>query len=257
MVQAESDISVAAPGWVRPLVLAAGLLNGFAFVAVNFWIYRARMLFIERNGEVYQKPPTISRAISDPQIGEPFSVWVTASGICLVAGVALLLAYHLWLGRLLVAPSRTIRVMIVTFPPLIISMQAASALGMHWLSSYRFPDFNAEHMTGSYMFFVAQAMVVVLFTAFNGAMLRDRGSLAQLAGQGLLSPLWVRIRYRFGLASLALVAVYLVLFLAKDVWGYPEWPALYIAYVTTEPMVITAFLVLLGLVHVEPLARRG
>lgn len=241
--------------WWGRLALVALVVNGFAVVTVNYWIYTARWDFIDGNPG-YRKPPTISRAISDPTIGEPFSAWVTLSGLLLVLGVWVLALHYLRLLRALDRPRRYLRLSSRALLPAIMLLQPAASVGMYLLSNFRFPDANVAHMVGSYLFFVSQALVVLLFTVYNHALLRDRTSLDRLVAIGALRRRWVRIRYRAGLASVALIAVYFTLFRLKDVYEYPEAPGLYIAYVTTEPVVISSFLLVLGLCHADLHGRR-
>ncbi len=232
-------------GWMW-LALA---LNGFAFVTVNYLIYTARWQFIARNGDSYRKPPTISRAISDPVIGEPFALWITLAGIGLVVSVAILAWHYLALVRRLERPGRALRLVAWTAMPLIVALQVAASLGMHWLSAYRFPNAHEMHMMGSYTFFLAQAMVIVLFTVYNAALLCDRNGLLMLELDRRASRRWVALRLVTGLLSIAIIIAYFTFFTLKDSYEYPDYPVLYMFYVSTEPMVITSFLLVLMLCH--------
>ena len=253
---ADSDCGM--PGRLEstPMKIAALALNGFTVIVVNVSIYRARALYIERNAELDPRPPTISRAISDPFIGEPFSLWITASAICLALGVAIQALHHARIARMVTAPGKPFRIASHVFPLAMTALQAVSAVGMHTLSAYRFPFANEMHMAGSYAFFVAQTAVVVVYTAFNIALLADRPSLDELAARRLISPPWLRVRCAAGACSVALALIYGVLFIAKDFYGWDVWPALYRTYTLVEPAVISSFLALLALMHAEFLLRR-
>ena len=242
--------------WLAPMELAALALNGFVIVVVNVFIYRARALYIERHGVVDQRPPTISRAISDPFIGEPFAAWITASAICLTAGVAILALRHARIPQMVTHPRMPFRIAMLAFPPALAALQAVSSIGMYTLSVYRFPFANEMHMAGSYVFFFAQAVVVILCTAFNLALLADKRSREELAAQQLILLPWLRIRCLVGLLSVALVLVYGILFKAKDFYAWEIWPTLYKTYTLVEPVVITSFLALLALMHAEILLRK-
>ncbi len=230
------------------LWLALGL-NGFAIVTVTYWIYTARWEFIERNGETYTKPPTISRAISDPVIGDPFSVWITISSVCLVIGVGILALRHIGLIRRYGDCGRYLTVAALVGWPAVIVLQAASALGITWLSNYRFPDFNDMHMLGSYLFFISQALVVVLVTIFNHALLRERSGLALLVSDARVRHGWVRARYYAGLLSVTMSALYFGLFALKGIYEGALAPVLYTAYVSFELAALTSFMLVLGLLH--------
>ena len=240
----------------RTLAWVALVFNGFAFLTINYWVYTARWTFLARNSDTYFERPTISRAISDPYIGEPFAFWITLSGISLVIGVFALVAIY-W--RLLTAapnPGFHIRAVIWLILPGLLALQVSSGVGMYWLSVYRFPDANAAHMVGSYTFFLSQAAVVIMFTLFNFILLRDPQILARLESQGELARKWVRVRFVFGLFCMGYVFIYFALFTAKETAAFGDNDTLYLAYVSAEPTLITAFLVLLALAHVDLFARR-
>ncbi len=240
----------------RRAAVVALVLNGFAIIAVNYWIYYARSLFIERHWDTYQKPPTISRAISDPFIGEPFSVWVTISSLCLVVGVGLLALRYIRQINRLPAPSTFLRVAALVIYPVLVALQIASALGMYWLSAYRFPDANEMHMVGSYTFFISQALVILLFAVASHALLRDRDSLAHLHEGCDLHESAVKLRCGLGYLAIAMTFCYFALFKAKDAYSYDAWPVLYWAYTLMEPAVISAFLLVLAMCHIDLFRKR-
>lgn len=234
----------------RRMAILALLLNGFSILVVNFWIYYARALFI-KIATYYREPPTISRAISEPVIGEPFAFWVTLSGLLLIVGVSILILRMILQLRDLPKPSRYVRISGFILLPILALMQALSALGMHWLSVYRFPLAHEMHMVGSYTFFLSQMIVVILFTIYNHALLRDQESLSMLHSRGNLHRAAVRLRFLIGLFCLALVVVYFSFFVLKDVYPYLSWPALHLWYTLFELAVISSFLFLLALVHLD------
>jgi len=241
--------------WHRPLALTALALNGFAIVTVNYWIYTARWEYIDRNGSFYKRPPTISRAISDPVIGEPFAFWMTISAICLGVGVALLTLIYLWIAGRLRPKFGYLWVALWVLGPAAAILQGVASLGIYWLSSYRFPSAHEMHMIGSYSFFVSQALVVLLYTLLNHALLRHKECLQRLDDAALIAPHWVRARFIFGLVSLSLVVVYFVLFTLKDVYAYDDARGLYLFYVSVEPAVITSFLLVLAMAHADLFLR--
>ena len=253
-----SDLSPAQPAssaiTSRRIALLALVLNLFAILAVNFWIYYARATFIEI-ATYYTEPPTVSRAISEPSIGEPFAIWVSLSGLLLVVGVGILVLRIIQHIRSLPAPSRYLRICAYLLLPLLAVMQASSSVGMYMLSVYRFPFAHDLHMAGSYQFFLSQMMVIVLFTIFNHALLRDRASLAELHSRRNLHQSAVVLRYAMGWVCIAIVFSYFALFFFKDVYVYEVWPALHLWYTLFELAVISSFLLLLGLVHIDMFRR--
>ena len=240
---------------LRLAVLIAAAMNGFALIVVNYWIYTARWTFIETQSQFYFEPPTISRAISIDMIGDPFAIWITISSICLLIGVFLLLRYYWAVRHHLVSPTRSVRLAMVLVPVIFI-VQAFASWGMHTLSVYRFPDYHAMHMVGSFTFFGCQVLVIVLYTFTNNAFLNDRPNMERLENAGLLNAKWVKFRRNLGLFSVALTLVYLVLFVAKGQVSYEDFPWVQLAYVTTEPLVISMFLFVLAFSHVDKFSRQ-
>lgn len=243
--------------WTGRIALLAIAANLFAVVTVTFWIYYARILFSAlRPDYVSVQSPTISRAISEPSVGVPFSVWITLSAVLLVFGVFWLVTFYRRLLPQIDAPSRYLAQAISVGAPLIMVLQAMAGVGMYMLSSYRFPDFNEMHMVGSYLFFLSQALVVIIATVQCDALLRDRASLTALKKAGLMSPGMVLLRKRLGQFSIGLTLLYIILFKLKDIDLNVMNDYIYIAYTTTEPLLITAFLLVLALFQTDLLALR-
>ena len=236
------------------VALIALVLNLFAIGVVNFWIYYARATFI-RIATYYKEPPTISRAISEPVIGEPFAFWVPFCGLLLIVGVTILVARLMAQIKTLPAPSRYLRICAFILLPVLALMQACSAIGMYGLSVYRFPNAHEMHMAGSYLFFLSQLLVIIIYTVFNHAVLRDRSSLAKLHDAGHLDGRAVKLRFLIGWACIGIVLTYFTLFVLKDVYPYLSWPALHLWYTLFELAVISSFLFLLALAHLDLFKR--
>jgi len=251
------------PVWLIAVLAGAIAANMFAVVTVNYWIYYARAAFMAAHPDyVAVQPPTISRAIADPAIGVPFAFWVSLSGVALIFGVLCLVLVQLRaLPSLPFATAAQRRVMLLTCLALA-PMQALSALGMYLLSNYRFPDGHDLHMIGSYVFFVAQALVIVLGLVQCSVLLRSQATMDRLESLGLLARRSVAWRWWSGFGSIGLVLAYLVLFVLKDVDFGVANGAVYASYVTVEPMVISSFLLFLTLFQTDLLTairtvRRG
>lgn len=224
------------PGWARALLACGLAANLFVVVTVNFWIYRARALYIEAQPEAAaDRPPTISGAIAEPSIGEPFAWWITLSAVLLSFGVATL-AWNLYRDaapRLAGAARSGLRLLVI----LLALAQAAAAYGMYLLSSFRFPFHIDAHMTGSYLFFSAQTGVM-LISSLTGALVLSRGK----TGARL-----VRIRTWCGFACVALALVYAALFKIKNLDTGLPGDLVYGAYVLLEPALISGYLLVLAL----------
>jgi len=245
--QAQAQAQAPWPAWLPALALA---LNGFAIVTVGYWILRARALFIATHPDyVDRRPPTISRAISDPAIGDPFSVWITLAGALLVLGVWVNVRFYLRLTGGLAALGSPMARVFRLGAPLIRALQAVAGVGMHILSVYRFPDHNGIHMLGSVLFFGAQAGVILVAAMIYSRFLRDPGALGWAESQGHIAARTVRFRARAGWAVMALTVFYVALFLAKDFELGAFYMPLYRTYTTVEPILILAFLGFLALVQ--------
>lgn len=245
------------PTWMLRAHLLAVALNGFAIIVVNYWIYTARWRYIALFPDrVAEDPPTISRAIEAPSIGEPFSFWVTVSGICLVYGVYWNAFYFRRLAARSTDPSGYVRGILAYGPALVVLMQASAALGMYLLSSYRFPDYHGMHMVGSYMFFLSQVFVIIGGTLMCDAVLRGYGRMGPKDRAYLSGGAGLRFRRLFGIASVVLTVVYLTLFVLKGIDLGAANAGLYLAYVSVEPMVISGFLLCHGLYQIDLLRHR-
>jgi hypothetical protein len=239
---------------------AAIALNAFAVVTVNFWIYHSRIVFSERHPDyVAVDPPTISRAISDNSIGDPFALWITLSAVALVLCYLVLARLYLRTAALLrpAAPG-TARALTVGVALMMLFRLGASA-GMVILSWYRFPDHNAAHMAGSYLFFTSEALAALTgatLTTLAGRALRRHPGLGR---QSAIRPAGIRFRPWLGFAAAGMAVLYLGLFLLKDV-DLPGWNgAVMQTYVWMELALISMFLAHFSLYQVELWAviRRG
>ncbi|WP_127113378.1 hypothetical protein [Shimia sediminis] len=214
------------------------VLTGVVIVAVNVQIYLARYLYGYYNPDaVSRRPATISRAISDPQVGEPFANWMLVCAPLLAIGVALLIISALIeLHRNGGAPTQKEWRILVLLCLVLIALQVFAAIGMVMLSQFRFPNDNKLHMKGSYLFFFSQAFVVM----FGEFVSRRFGKLPQ--DRTLLSFGMARFRKFYVWVPILLGVLYLSLFFAKDFDLGAVNPPLYILYTTTEPLLLTAYL---------------
>lgn len=244
-----TDIGAAArPTWLPWLLVTGIAANLFTVAAVNFWIYYARAAFIAGHPEVVaRKPPTISRAIADPAIGEPFAVWVTLSALTLAFGVGVMtLAYLRIAANSRPGRPRLERWVALSALSLLIS-QIAASVGMYMISNFRFPHDAEMHMTGSYLFFAAQTLVVLLSGLLCLSLARSPAAASRARRRWGLGRGWFLIRGWIAFASVGLSLVYAALFYAKAFdWG-GAGPMVYQAYVLAEPVAISSFLLVLAL----------
>jgi hypothetical protein len=231
------------PSWLSGIYLGAMVANIFVFVTVNFWIYRARFLFIKRNPEYLEiKLPTVSQSISDPGVGEPFAVWITLSAVCLIAIIFPVIWLHLRASFAVRELSPWLFRMTIILAVIAGISQIVASVGIATLSQFRFPDFNREHMNGSYMFFTGQAFAILISSLVCFALGRRAEFEKIVLNSASLHPKLNNFRWKIGILCLLLVTVYVCLFFIKD-WDFTTGKTLvYNTYVYLEPMVITSFL---------------
>lgn len=150
-------IRAAAAALVSPLILAPGIAT-----AAMFW---ARYESIQLHPEAAAKrSPTISRAIADPRIGDPFAVWMLL--------VAALQAFAVY--RIAQAMYRTV---IVSTPPerrpymtslfiMILLCQASGVAGVITLSQYTGSISDYLHQLGSYLMFYGNGFSILFCGIF-------------------------------------------------------------------------------------------
>lgn len=231
-------------GAVRPLrSTAIGLAvsvvcTTFVVWVVNAIIYTARWDYIALHPErAARQSPTISRALSDPKVGEPFAEWMAICAPILFLGVCLLVFCALAELRRNGEQDASVVRWFTQMSVVLVSLQAMASVGMVMLSHFRFPDHHFGHMAGSYLFFFSQALVV-----FVGQVVSNGYGRLPAKGRVVL-PLMARVRRTYVWIPIALAVVYLSCFVLKDFdLGAANRP-LFTVYVSTEPMLLSSFLV--------------
>ncbi|MEM6693481.1 MAG: hypothetical protein AAF626_02310 [Pseudomonadota bacterium] len=216
------------------LAIMAGIV--FVFAVANFWIYFARFLFARDFPQMRETIiPTISGALSQPEIGDPFAIWRSMTALVLFVSVAGVI----WtLARALPRASASLRGLFIA----IVGMQAVACAGKVVLSHYTLPVYRDAHMAGSYMFFVAQTLTVILVLALSIMLARPGGPGDTAAARAALDPWANRLRIRAGYVIIAMMVTYLALFVGKDLVSEAVRPAVIVVYVNLESFCITAFL---------------
>lgn len=223
-----------------------------AILTINFWIYYARIEFAALHPEyVAEQPPTISRGISDPSIGEPFAVWVSISAVFILLGVFQIAKLYLRSAAVLPpALGGTARVLRRLGIGAAVA-QCVSTVGIVMLSVYRFPTHDFEHMVGSYIFFIAQALAAVLVGFACTIIARNPAVSEALAAHPYINPRLSRFRGPFALCSALMAAAFLTFFILKD-FDLGAWNGIiYQFYVLSEPALITYFLSVQALYFLE------
>ncbi len=217
-------------GWLAALAMAC---NTFVTIVVNYNIYWARAAHIERHPEAFaRQPPTISGALEDPLIGGPFSFWVTLSAVLLFVGVTVLMLAIL---RALPREARRLRAIAMA----VIPFQVVTSVGMVMLSQFRFPDHTELHMLGSYLAFIAETIVVLLWLWLSLAIGRQPEAERALQSARIHHPAANRLRPILAGLCLGSGVVFAILFVAKDYIHGPWRYEVFQVYVSAEPAFIT------------------
>ncbi|MCP4819384.1 MAG: hypothetical protein GY883_09350 [Shimia sp.] len=209
----------------------------FVVWVVNAIIYAARWDFIALHPErAARNPPTISRALAEPKVGEPFAEWMAICAPVLFVGVFLLV----WSAFAELRRNGTQSVATVRWfgrmSAVLLTLQALASVGMILLSHYRFPDHHFGHMAGSYLFFFSQAFVVFVGQVISNA-------YGKLPAEGrVMLPQMARFRRIYVWVPICLAVLYLGCFVLKDVDLGPVNRPLFMVYVSTEPMLLSSFL---------------
>jgi hypothetical protein len=203
----------------------------------------ARETFLDLNPSYLADPPTISRAINDPRVGEPFGWLILLITLLLCFAVPVILAAY-WQSASSLAigarPRRWLRIGIVAAGV----SEVAALIGLNMLTTNSFAVNDELHMLGSYIFFAAQLLAIAI-----GAGLCH--NLLKRSRDGWLLPSMQRFRYPMGLAVLALTLIYLGLFIGKDHNTlFPQY-AVQLVYVQCEVLVISAFMLFLATYGVD------
>ncbi len=195
---------------------------------------------------------TISRAISDPMVGEPFAVWMTVAVVILWATTH----YILWMliaqhpRRPTIGPTRD-RVTRGLCVVMSLAM-TASCVGMIVLSRYRLgnDDGGASHhmhMFGSYLFFGAQATTILLAAVYHSLLV----PLGRTTSPPAVFP--DRWRARVGYAVVVAAVLYGVVFQMKSMDLGPATRWVVSVYVEFETILIMLFLAYLACYAVDVL----
>ncbi|MDQ7070553.1 MAG: hypothetical protein Q9M48_07425 [Rhodobacterales bacterium] len=239
-------IPVTTPRWLRRVSVFAILTNTIVFVVVNYWIYTARFRFIDTHpAYVAKQPPTISRAISDNLIGDPFAFWIAVCAVLLALGVLPIGMLYRRASHASNGVSERVGAIVRILPPLVIASQFIAAIGMYMLSNFRFPDNGALHMIGSYLFFGFETLTVLLSSITCWHLGRNATVVSRLSTDFSIAPGMSAFRWKLGILVLMMAATYILLFVIKDMNLPIDGKAVYATYVLLEPAVISGFLIYL------------
>ena len=223
-------------GWVAALPVV--IIPGSA-IYMMVW---ARWAFYERHPDyILRSAPTVSRAITDPAIGDPFAAAILA--VAIVIALAMVPLSFAFLGAIsaraghLPRVATSLRRLLAVF----LVMQALGTTGMVICTQVTFRHDHDLHMLGSYLFFVFQALSILMSGILTTRLLRlpDTGRPTYLR----LGSRYTRLRRDLAFVTAGLAGFYVLLFLVKGMdLPIPEYD-IYYAYTVQEIVTISAYIV--------------
>lgn len=228
----------------RAIALFAIVLLTPPILGINGLIYYARAAYANLHPEeVAAKPHTISRALTDPRVGDLFGQCLAVLSPMLGIGVFLLvwLALIDWLNTRSGSERPVSARTAFGLGHLLIVLQAMACIGIVMLSSYSLEENRDLHMWGSYLFFVAQLLVIVAGGTWCSFM------KSMQAPQPVYRTATLRAAAKFAIIPIAVALTYIGLFFTKDWVSESYWMAVMKLYTRTEPLTISGFLLYLGL----------
>ncbi|OWU86400.1 hypothetical protein ATO6_06180 [Oceanicola sp. 22II-s10i] len=231
----------------RPLA-AFGLVIGLtAPFSIVYWNLRVRAEWIAMfPDQAAVQPPTISRAISVPEIGAPFAFWITIFSVVMLFNACVIgLLYARTVAATPAADARDRRRLTIR-AVLLAAIQLPVSAGMVILSVFNLGPHTDLHMFGSYLMFISASLAQFANIAAATAVLALMRHDMAMRDRGLIDPRAARFRIWFSGAAIATAIFYLALFIAKDTSLRSD--ALYFTYVTTEEVLI-ALLMSIQVLH--------
>lgn len=233
--------------WSAALVAMPAVLVPLIEVPLVIW---ARSTFLALNPDYVDDPPTISRAINDPAVGVLFSnlILVITALLMLVVPV-IVWSYALAIAR--VAPGGARRNGMHVLLLLFLLFQLAASTGMVLTTQFTFDTDHHMHMVGSYIFFFFQALAIVVAATLCRMLHRGKAELGIADAEWQFRPFMHRVRFRFAMLIVGLVAFYGVLFVAKD-HALPFGAYMVqVLYTQCEVIVIGCYVLFLGTYAVD------
>lgn len=237
-----------APGSERAPLLArlAGLAASVPVVVIPAWaIYMmvwARWTFYERHPDyIQQSAPTVSRAITDPYIGDPFAAVILA--VAIVIALAMVPLTYAFYGAIsaraghMPKAAASLRRMMAVF----LVMQVLGTSGMVICTQVTFRHDHDLHMLGSYLFFVFQALSILMSGIITTRLMRlpDTGRPSYLC----LGSRYTRLRRALAFVTAGLAGLYVALFLVKGLDLPVTEYTIYYVYTVQEIVTISAYIV--------------
>ncbi len=253
-----SDTTQKYEGFFGPWLLGATLaliaiLVPLLEIPTLIW---ARLAFFQLHPDYAARtPPTISRAISEPLIGDPFAVLILfVTALIAIAVVPIAIGYRNAIHAAH-APGSKPRRFELSLLALMLAIQVVASTGMVVCTQYTFANGHDLHMAGSYAFFFGQATVILI----SGRLSASLANAAMLTGDaGMTRGISLRQftldakethRHRARAAKwiVGIALVFFALFIAKDLPLPVDAHAVRTAFTIMEIVTISALMIYLGL----------
>lgn len=150
-------LHIAASALVSPLLLAPVVA-----VTAMFWA-RSESIQLHPDQAAWN-PPTVSRAIADPVIGNPFALWMLLVA-ALQAFAVFRIAQAVYRATLSPLPKRHAVPMVLMFIA-ILGSEAVAVAGVVVLSQYTGSISDYWHQAGSYMLFFGNGLAILMYGIF-------------------------------------------------------------------------------------------
>lgn len=204
---------------------------------------RAEMARIHPDA-VAARPPTVSRAIAEPIIGDPFAMWIVLVAV-LQAFAVLRIAQATYRTVLSPPPARHRSLSVAMFASML-GAEALAVAGVVILSQYTGSVSDYWHQTGSYMMFFGNGMAILLFGIFI-TLVEGQRTQGTPHPAAMPLPYEPKIHTRFAwLTSLVgILFGYLYFYGFDDLMPYNEY-AFRLAFAMSELVLLVASLAYLG-----------
>jgi hypothetical protein len=222
---------------VSPLLLAPAIA-----ILAMFWA-RAESIRLHPDQAAWN-PPTVSRAIADPAIGDPFALWMILVAT-LQAFAILRIAQAAYRTTLSPFPARYGLSMFAMFAAVLVAEGVAVA-GVIVLSQYTGSVSDYWHQAGSYMMFIGNGSAIFLCGLFAAL---DQAERASSPPREIAVPLpyhpYIHTRFAWVISVVGVLFGYLY-FHGFDYWTQYYDYAFRIVFVVCELVLLIASLIYLS-----------
>ena len=227
---------------IAVLLALPALLVPLIEIPLVLW---ARFTFLSLHPDYSDDPPTISRSINDPLVGDPFAhliLLITVLNVVVLS--VIMLAYFAAISRLTL--SRGHQLLMYVLLVLFVVLQVAASAGTVLTTQFTFATDGDLHMLGSYIFFFFQALSIVTAASLCRMLLHQQRKHAIADHAWQFRGAMHHFRFRFGLLTVALVVAYGTLFVLKDHVPDNIYYTVQVIYTQCEVIVTGAFVIFIG-----------